>query len=123
MKNLNIRVWHRPERRWMAEGSDEMIRAIINRDNPAGINLAIDASDRYGSEIYVDDIVNVLPDHYDKYLIDSNPWVIKKHGASYVLLKRLNAMGDITARELPNTYFLEVIGNIYENPELLDGEG
>ncbi|MFC8960598.1 YopX family protein [Bacillus subtilis] len=68
--------------------------------------------DKNGREIYEGDIVlynrNISP------LIDSRKYVVKWEGGKFVLANPSQTIDDFTSD------IIEVIGNVYQNPELLE---
>lgn len=73
--------------------------------------------DKNGKEIYESDIVDLLPDGYvkEKAVV---VWDNQRGGWGYRRTSEASEGGLVYATWQP----LEVIGNIYENPELLKGD-
>ena len=130
MQSIKIKVWDGGE---LISFGEAWRNGMIGFTNPADNSgklqtlytgmeflLFINEEDRQGIEIYTDYIVEVLGGHSDKFMVLNNPWVVTQYGCRCRLEKQLNEMGDRTIRDMPNGYFLKVIGNIYENPELLE---
>lgn len=99
----------------------------LNGDFITAIMQYVGIKDKNGTEIYEGDIViiNDLDFENDN---DSTPWQIKYVDDTFTLFYSnsdyyyLNKNIDSIFRSLPNSWELEIIGNIYENPELLPSE-
>ena len=79
--------------------------------------------DKNGKEIYEGDIIHINDNFLDKfdYLIEWNEEYLRYYLYS-VDKEKLNKLGGILEAHL-NSLEVEVIGNIYDNPELLEKEG
>jgi uncharacterized phage protein (TIGR01671 family) len=74
--------------------------------------------DKNGKEIYEGDIIEVLDGNGKDYLTDTGKGSIlflENHGLWYIDGDVNNSLFDINLE-----YYIEVIGNIHENPELLE---
>ena len=67
--------------------------------------------DKNGKEIYEKDIVEYLEDYIQEDLIKKSIGVVKYNGSSF----KIDSM-----ESLEEWLEVEIIGNIYENPELLE---
>ena len=75
--------------------------------------------DKNGKEIYEGDIVSFGKDYFDVDMLGKVYWYDKTAG---FFIHRFDAEGQIEEEVLISDYDIEVIGNIYENPELLESE-
>ncbi|MBA7499211.1 hypothetical protein ES704_01951 [subsurface metagenome] len=80
---------------------------LIARDEYTGLK------DKNSKEIYKGDIVR----HYDSFPSEQNQQVVWHEHGFYFAWK-----DGLINHRLMSTEFFEVIGNIYENPELLEGK-
>ena len=78
--------------------------------------------DKNGKEIYEEDIIHINDDFFNEfnYLIEWNEEYLRYYLYS-VDKEKLNKLGGILEAHL-NSLEVEVIGNIYDNSELLEGE-
>lgn len=133
MRKIKFRVWDKINRRWlMGEeyliNSDAEIFLLTGEgdDDGAPVMLAWDQEDyiiqQYtgindidGKEIYEGDIVNLYSSFHKKPL-NLFPRIITYHAPSFIC----NNLADTHD---PGWYLFQpmVIGNIFENPDLLDG--
>ena len=72
----------------------------------------IGLKDKNKKEIYEGDLLRYFKDRYGKVYIDKKPKIVK-----WIKTRRVNGWNIGSARA--NKLTCEVIGNIYENPELL----
>ena len=75
--------------------------------------------DKNGKEIYEGDIVSFGKDYFDVDMLGKVYWYDKTAG---FFIHRFDAEGQIEEEVLISDYDIEIIGNIYENPELLESE-
>ncbi|MCO4539992.1 hypothetical protein Si099_01818 [Streptococcus infantarius subsp. infantarius] len=73
--------------------------------------------DKNGKEIFDGDIIKFTLTNGFNYVVDEDGSVTYKLGAFYVV----NGLAEYLISDI-NTNEIEVIGNIYETPELLKGE-
>lgn len=98
------------------EGGDHMYGDVIGFED--GILMqSTGLKDNNGKEIYDGDIVRFTLKDGFSYVIDEEGVVTYKLGAFYIL----NGLTEYLISNI-NTKDIEVVGNIYENPELLEGE-
>lgn len=106
-----------------ADGSIEVGGYTTNDENDSAIVIMqfTGLTDRKGKEIYESDIVQ-------RYSAQTNGARLSKHGIRVIKWRAdsINIVGwNIGRGRRPNTgdnlRYIEVVGNIYENPELLEG--
>lgn len=107
MREIKFRAWDYRKKQMLDFDLDDAHKVIPYTDSP--IMQYTGLKDKNGKEIYEGDIL-----HLEFYL----DWIVKWHEAGF----------HIHILNNPETYYSlvpsnrEVIGNIYENPELLKGK-
>jgi|SRR5690625_4924123 len=77
------------------------------------------AKDKNGREIYEGDVIKIWPDDYD---CETAGYVVKCEGCYWIRAKDDNSISMPLFDYFNGIMELEVIGNIYENPELLGAD-
>lgn len=133
MREIKFRVWN--------EDTKEMLEIQkhsfkTNKSMPYGWNMQYEfdglmqytgLKDKNGNEIYEGDVVKyTLKSYYNKTVTEMIPvtWGSYSDGGEYVdnvecWMIRYKSLSDICDNKYNQS--VEVIGNIYENPELLEG--
>lgn len=132
MRTIKFRAWDEKLKRWEVWGLPEdagYIAGRFNKTNATKSGRRFSSStltqftgllDKNGNEIYEGDVVkytraNNLPD--DKWPHAQITW-LNKHGVADTA--RFVLQDENAYQDLPSfTAWIEVIGNIYENPEML----
>ena len=121
MREIKFRAWDYKNdemREWKDIGNNWDLGSVFNNPemNSCDIMQYTGLKDKNGKEIYEGDVVRIE----ETYIGDS---IIAKHNASIIFdlgsfnVNHSNACFDTLA---VNPIYWEVIGNIYENPELLN---
>ncbi len=110
MKNPKFRIWNKVDKKWQEYGFSLIGEVMLLQDfpitklNDLEINQFTGLLDKNGKEIYEGDILGVPTDNgVEPFLIKSLEMAFWQNGEGV----------------LPDSYS-EVIGNIYEKPELLE---
>jgi len=132
-ENLKFRLWNGFKiLKW-----EEIIKIfkitvfIEEKEDPYKLMQYTEIRDKNGSEIYNGDIVKLYTLELDKEITreeDSQDdfWEIRKHNGAYVMWFSENDFYyidrniDSMTRDMPDDWNIEVVGNIYENKELID---
>ena len=137
MKNLRFRVWYLPEKKMYYRGYQKLLHVLLC-ENDHGTNdgrgkpvkraryddcemlEGSSALDKKGHEIFEGDIVKVS--YQGKIFVDFVDSVADMFGSKNIHpLQSLLLRHGITGN--PENLGVEIIGNRYENPELLSGVG
>jgi uncharacterized phage protein (TIGR01671 family) len=135
MRELKFRAWHKDEERW-----EDFVD--IRSDGSIMTAWGLDANgcfiveqftglyDKNGTEIYEGDVVCYHSyhnlGHVQEKTIgrvvwgrtgDSDEWAHSKH---YEWTVRGDSLADVADSDYPDEAYCEVIGNIHDNPELLE---
>lgn len=116
---LKLRVWDKRRKRIVLVESINFKSGVIQEDTPYAVNrkLYLDQVvlmqstglfDKNGVEIYEGDIV--------RYFTNSNSVIEWKDGG-FIIKRELDGAYEIIQNRIAQ---IEVIGNIYQNPELLE---
>ena len=128
MREIKFRVWN--------EDTKEMLEIQkhsfkTNKSMPYGWNMQYEfdglmqytgLKDKHGKEIYEGDLCKSYNGYIQEVVWKDNSWMYKMkvnkkyQGEAYVEIV-YSSMGDTSHRNFGD----EIIGNIYENPELLEG--
>lgn len=120
MREVKFRAWYEKEKRFLSWGElqdgTESLQTYFNNElsDVSPLMQYTGLKDKNDVEIYEED--NVRYPHIQSF---KDVWQVKFHNGSFVI-KQGNIL--ICIRDLAYKSKLEVIGNIYENPELLEGE-
>ena len=144
MHKLDVRVWNYARKEWLPEWSDRMVRALIWSSGAHDVNLHTGYRDKNGIKIYDADIligewseqgdthkhtqtlISEVCFRAGGFVWHGYPMSEFKTEDDNDILKeyRWTSGG---YNNIPTLYYMvsnfRVIGNIYENPELLDGDG
>lgn len=125
-REIKFRAWESKEKRWAAHRIMPVLKGLIERLTlkdclPISGRLIIEQytglKDRHGTEIYEGDIVKWLDGlgEYTNFVVE---W--QENRARFCLRNEYSHYDyeDINDKKKP---YIEVIGNINENPELLGG--
>lgn len=128
MREIKFRIWNKAEKRWNGEivlGKTEYLVAIQNNTLSLSslsneIMQYTGLKDKKGNEIYESDIVRGDTHYYEvKFGLYNNSEFYEDYGWYLMLLD-----GDVEG--IMDTFnsmsFLKKIGNIYQNPELLNNK-
>lgn len=124
MREIKFRAWDKDEKRWVDPeriyiGANGDLLSYGSHDDTGGFYTDIDIQfftglhDKNGKEIYEGDVVEVEDGPNKK----NYPIIFHKRTAAFTL-----EVGNGATEYLPNHVAykqIEIIGNIYENPELL----
>ena len=107
MRDIKFRAWHKNAKYMCCNATTDLLdREWLEFMQYTGLK------DENGKEIYEGDIVNIED---DKCTIEFNNYGF---GAKSLEYKDFVLFGEV---DMLDTHVIEVIGNIYENPELLEG--
>lgn len=120
-REIKFRIWdsqHKQMLDW--SWTNDTFRALLFRNKSAYITMQYTGlKDKNGKEIYEGDILNGRDD-----CLEYNKSVVEYFSGSFVLMtyyKNKAVAIESRLNEAPNTEY-EVLGNIYENLELLKNE-
>ena len=132
-REIKFRAWDKEQKEMIFEGVEYQLRLVgylpgneFKESNIIGFteldNMRFDLMqftglhDKNGKEIYEGDIVNMV---YDEPY--NRPHIVIWHLNKFIAihLSQYKKGNDFVDGKLPNSYNAKVIGNIYENPELL----
>lgn len=116
MRKIKFRAWHEDEKEWM-NWIDGLMFAIHHPEGNVKIMQFTGLFDKNGKEIYEGDIVKT--DNYNgvHYFVVE---FMEKYCGSLSAFVFDCVDGEYSSVHCEATHSSEVIGNIYENPELLE---
>jgi len=134
MREIKFRAWHRGEKKlfypislfnlldkevWINESHKKPINRLYGH---VGIDIDLmqytGLKDKNGVEIYEGDILKITPDRYSNYI--SLGYVEYDHDSARYRVTTGKGYDTRNAFDINCDADFEVIGNIYENPELLE---
>ena len=119
MREMKFRCWDSDNNRWMDEEGNA-IRAVFTLENKTYLKWTqwTGLSDNNGVEIYEGDIVSYSDYYIGDFDIPSGKGVVEFDNGEYIVSGPEFAP-KLCSEEIENEH-IEIIGNIYENPELVD---
>jgi hypothetical protein len=107
MREIKFRAWNLKTKRWNTVGQHNIYHGQLmpTFEGEQVLMQYTGLKDKHGTEIYEGDIVKILH--------------ISGSGKTHEFIREVKWFGHGYASYL-ETYGIEVIGNIWENPELLD---
>lgn len=123
MRSLKFRAWDKVLKKMLFDadpfalhvsGSNEPLLARTHMNEDCIFEQYTGLTDRYGKEIYEGDVLLDYYDGDDAFIVE---W--DKDTASFILTDTEQILNVSFDNYYPDKY-LEIIGNIHENPELLE---
>jgi uncharacterized phage protein (TIGR01671 family) len=109
MRDIKFRAWNLDTKKWNIVGQYNLLKGSIVPNYNQALMQFTGLKDAQGKEIYEGDII---------FNGAENKRIVIYEAPSFFLAKSLKDKIDVDAFSTPHTDE-EVIGNIYENPELL----
>ena len=123
-REIKFAFWHKQKKEmWSAQSIDWDAREVCNGGDIASLNDGVllqytGLKDKNGKEIYEGDVVRIWADPKDYNGYKGHNYIGVVEWDEFIL-------GFISSdgHGLKDFEFIEIVGNIYENPELLNKEG
>jgi uncharacterized phage protein (TIGR01671 family) len=117
-REIKLRAWDNSLKKIRTSGISINKGVISSEDKDIILMQFTGLKDKNGKEIYEGDIVRVYATHKRLIPINFMIFEVVYEGASFRIVRRGNYEFLGIVASYPNS--LEVLGNIYENPELLE---
>ena len=96
------------------EKDESIIQTVAHRVDPETVGQCTGFGDKNGNKIFEGDIVSICNSKTFFFIVYWNHAV-----KSFILKSTVNGVSGIDCNVLDSTQDIEVIGNIYDNPELI----